>query len=275
MRARMDDDDLVADEEIVISTPARIEFHQLHRHAMETNASRNLGADGNREIDLGHRTHILLLDGGADVVRCSVDSFAEPAAAPWPVVVRAWRRSWFRPRSWHRQVSPKPCYRKTWHRQPSPSSWSRSSHRLWPCRRLSCQSWSCRCARRQGLLCLKPWASASCRPCCCLVRPSRPSCRRPDPISCRHPASCLWTAPSRERFFRRAHFAVAGGTGDGTCARTALAPTINAPAATDISNRFLVCVIEILRLSIDRILITSPTVAEAQRFRGNLRRPSA
>jgi len=65
MRPRVDDDDLVADEEVVISTPTRIEKHDLFRHRIEMNRAGNPAADGNREVDVRHRLHVVLLDGGA------------------------------------------------------------------------------------------------------------------------------------------------------------------------------------------------------------------
>ena len=43
MRARIDDDDLVADENVVIAAPVRIDLHKLHWCRMEINGARHSG----------------------------------------------------------------------------------------------------------------------------------------------------------------------------------------------------------------------------------------
>jgi hypothetical protein len=65
-RPRVDHDDLVADEEVLISTPAGIDLHEFAKHRIEMNGAWHPGADRDREVDVRRRLHVLLLDDGAD-----------------------------------------------------------------------------------------------------------------------------------------------------------------------------------------------------------------
>src|SRR5882757_10577042 len=60
-RPRVHHDDLVVDEEELISTPFRIDRDDFRRQRMESDVPRNVGADRNREVDIGHRAYVLRL----------------------------------------------------------------------------------------------------------------------------------------------------------------------------------------------------------------------
>ena len=52
VRLRVDDDDLVGDQEELISPPMRLNLHELRRDRIEVNIVRYPAADRNREVDV-------------------------------------------------------------------------------------------------------------------------------------------------------------------------------------------------------------------------------
>jgi hypothetical protein len=79
MRARVDDDDFVANEKVVISTPARIHLHEFHRHPIEVDRAGHSGANRDRKFTFVVDFTFCYLMTVRIVVRCSVDRLA---AAP-------------------------------------------------------------------------------------------------------------------------------------------------------------------------------------------------
>src|SRR5580704_16737069 len=59
--------DLVADEEKLITSPIRIVRHDFGRKRMEADVAGNAGANRDREVDVGHRRHVLIADHGRDL----------------------------------------------------------------------------------------------------------------------------------------------------------------------------------------------------------------
>ena len=83
---RVDDDDLIANQDVLKASPRRIDLDHLHRERIKVHARWDAGADADRTLNLvGSTLCCLMIE--VIFVRCSVDSLAEPAAAPWPVVV--------------------------------------------------------------------------------------------------------------------------------------------------------------------------------------------
>src|SRR6185437_1873469 len=64
---RVDHDDLVADEDEVISPPFRVDRHDIGRKRMEGHVVRYAGADRDVEIHMLHRGDVLLLDHAGDL----------------------------------------------------------------------------------------------------------------------------------------------------------------------------------------------------------------
>src|SRR3954452_6241149 len=65
---RIDDHDLVLDQDVAIGPPFRINRHDAGRQGVQLDAlARNAGADRNREVHVGHRTHVLLADHRGDL----------------------------------------------------------------------------------------------------------------------------------------------------------------------------------------------------------------
>src|SRR5580692_9992608 len=58
-RAGIDHDDLVPDEDELISAPIRINGYDLRRQRMERHFVRNAGADCDREVDVGDWRNVL------------------------------------------------------------------------------------------------------------------------------------------------------------------------------------------------------------------------
>src|SRR6266436_969834 len=65
-RARIHHDDLIVDEEHLVAAPVRVDVDDFHRKRVERDLARNAGTDRDREIDVGRRPDVLLLDHGAD-----------------------------------------------------------------------------------------------------------------------------------------------------------------------------------------------------------------
>src|SRR6202022_1708652 len=59
--------DLVADEDELISAPFRIDRHNFRRERMEGHFAGNAGADRNREIGVADRRNVLIPDHGGDL----------------------------------------------------------------------------------------------------------------------------------------------------------------------------------------------------------------
>src|ERR1700759_2067796 len=67
-RFRIDDQNLVADQNELVAAPIRINVYDLGRKRMERDAvTRHAAADRNREVHVGDRSHVLLLDHGSDL----------------------------------------------------------------------------------------------------------------------------------------------------------------------------------------------------------------
>lgn len=66
VRARVDDEDLVADQDIVVTAPLGIDHKHLHRQRIEVHAVRNTGADRHCNIQTCW-FHLVLLDDGGDL----------------------------------------------------------------------------------------------------------------------------------------------------------------------------------------------------------------
>src|SRR5713226_5052817 len=66
-RARIHHDDLIVDQEHLVAAPVRVDVDDFHRKRVERHLARNTGTDRDREIDVGHRPDVLLLDHGADL----------------------------------------------------------------------------------------------------------------------------------------------------------------------------------------------------------------
>src|ERR1700730_4256327 len=66
-RTRIHHDDLIVDEEHLVAAPVRVDADDFHRKRVERDLARNTGTDRDREIDVGHRPDVLLLDHGADL----------------------------------------------------------------------------------------------------------------------------------------------------------------------------------------------------------------
>ena len=66
MCARVKDDDLVADHDVIISTPFGIDHVYLPRQPVEVDAVRNAGSDPHRDVK-PYRRHLMLSDDGVDL----------------------------------------------------------------------------------------------------------------------------------------------------------------------------------------------------------------
>src|SRR5229473_4218204 len=54
-RARIHHDDLIVDEEHLVTAPVRVDVDDFHRKRVERDLARNAGTDRDREIDVGRR----------------------------------------------------------------------------------------------------------------------------------------------------------------------------------------------------------------------------
>ena len=80
--SRIDDEDLIADQEIVVASPLGIDHeHFRARERIETHALRHPGSYPHRHVEM-HQLHLVLPDDGIDLGALLVENFAEPAAAP-------------------------------------------------------------------------------------------------------------------------------------------------------------------------------------------------
>ena len=66
MRLRVDDDDLVTNQDKLISPPMWLNLHELRRHRIEVNVIRHPATNRDREVDVRFRLHVLLPDDGSD-----------------------------------------------------------------------------------------------------------------------------------------------------------------------------------------------------------------
>src|SRR5450432_3173667 len=66
-RPRIHHDDLIVDEEHLVAAPVRVDRDDFRRKRVERHLARNTGTDRDREIDVGHRPDVLLLDHGSNL----------------------------------------------------------------------------------------------------------------------------------------------------------------------------------------------------------------
>src|SRR5436190_16433676 len=64
---RVDDQDLFPDTNKLISAPLRVDRHHFRRNRMELDVTRHAGADRDREVDIGDRCNVLLLNHSRDL----------------------------------------------------------------------------------------------------------------------------------------------------------------------------------------------------------------
>src|SRR5439155_9083255 len=64
---RVDDQDLFPDTNKLISAPLRVDRHHFRRNRVELHVTRHAGADRDREVDIGDRCNVLLLDHSRDL----------------------------------------------------------------------------------------------------------------------------------------------------------------------------------------------------------------
>src|ERR1035438_7535409 len=66
VRARVEDDDLIADHNVVIAAPLGIDHEYLPRQRVEVDAIRNAGSHAYRNVQM-RRFHPVLLEDGAEI----------------------------------------------------------------------------------------------------------------------------------------------------------------------------------------------------------------
>src|SRR6478609_2230214 len=66
VRSRIDDEDLVADQDVVVASPLRIDHEHFRWEWMETHALRHPGSYPHRHVDM-RRLHLVLPDDGVDL----------------------------------------------------------------------------------------------------------------------------------------------------------------------------------------------------------------
>src|ERR1700687_2490958 len=66
LRARIDDDDLVTDQDVVVAAPFGIDHDHFRRQRVETHAVGDAGSHPHRYVQT-RRFHLLLLDDGGDL----------------------------------------------------------------------------------------------------------------------------------------------------------------------------------------------------------------
>src|SRR4249919_4364435 len=66
VRARIDDEELVTDQDVVVASPLGIDYEHFRRQRIETHALRHPGSHPHRYVEM-RRLHLVLPDDGGDL----------------------------------------------------------------------------------------------------------------------------------------------------------------------------------------------------------------